>query len=256
MHANAPPDCSSDVGLTPNLEDPSEVAALIDHTLLRPDATAQDIERLCAEAREFRFASVCVNPFWVSDCVPFLAQTGVRVCTVIGFPLGATTTATKCFEARTALDDGAQELDMVQNVGALRSGDFDLVGAEIGELAELAHSRNALLKVILETSLLTDGEKVTTCRIASEAGADFVKTSTGFSTSGASAGDVALMRKTVGSRLGVKAAGGIRTLEALRLMVTAGANRIGSSSGVQIVKELHGIHIASSTPLVSQFGEY
>ena len=256
MHPNPPPNSSSDVGLTPNLEDPSEVAALIDHTLLRADATEEDIERLCAEAREFRFASVCVNPFWLNVCVPLLAETAVRVCTVIGFPLGASTTATKCFEAEGALEQGAQELDMVQNVGALRSGDFDLVGHEIRELAGLAHAREAILKVILETSLLTDEEKVTTCSIAREAGADFVKTSTGFSASGATAADVALMRKAVDSKLGVKAAGGIRSLEALRIMVTAGATRIGSSSGVQIVRELHGIHIASSTPAVSRSGEY
>ncbi len=210
---------------------------MIDHTLLKPEATRQDVGRLCAEAREFNFATVCINPSWVPFAADALAGSTVRVCTVIGFPLGANESRTKIAEARYALSDGSQEIDMVQNIGALRSGDLELVRKEIAELAESAHSSGAILKVILETCLLTDEQKVTACRLAMEAGADFVKTSTGFSTSGATAEDVKLMRRTVGDRMGVKASGGIRTFPVLREMVAAGANRIGTSSGVNILRE-------------------
>jgi deoxyribose-phosphate aldolase len=214
------------------------VAALIDHTLLKPDATASDIGRLCAEAREWSFASVCVNPYWVAACSEILTGGTSRVCTVLGFPLGANLMQIKAAEARAALDQGATELDVVQNIGALRSGQYDFVRDEIRELADLAHSRNAILKVILENCLLTDDQKVTSCILALDGGADFVKTSTGFSTSGATIPDVKLMCRTVDSKAGVKASGGVRSLEALRQMVRAGASRIGTSSGVNILREL------------------
>jgi deoxyribose-phosphate aldolase len=214
------------------------IASLIDQTLLKPEATATDVARLCAEARRHAFAAVCVNPHWVGLASAELAGSGVKVCTVAGFPLGANETKTKLLEADLALSRGAVELDIVQNVGALRSGDARLVHDEIEELARLAHSRNALLKVILETCLLNESEKREACRLALAADADFVKTSTGFSSGGATREDVALMRQTVGSALGVKASGGIRSLAILREMVQAGANRIGTSSGVQILREL------------------
>ncbi len=221
-----------------NLKNPRAVAALIDHTLLKPEAARQDVVRLCDEAREFSFASVCVNPHWVRLAAEALAGSTVRVCTVIGFPLGANDTRTKITEADFAVSHGAKELDMVQNIGALRSKDFHLVNKEIADLADLAHSSGAILKVILETCLLTDQEKITVCRLAAHAQADFVKTSTGFSTGGATLEDVQLMRRTVGETVGVKASGGIRTLDALRQMVAAGASRIGTSSGINIVREL------------------
>src|SRR5437868_11732702 len=194
--------------------------------------------RACEEAREWGFASACINPCWVRLAVEMLRNSSVRVCTVIGFPLGANDVRTKVAEADNALSDGANELDMVQNIGALRSKDFHLVRNEIADLVHLAHSRGAILKVILETCLLTDDEKITACTLAAEAEADFVKTSTGFSAAGATFEDVRLMRETVGPSIGVKASGGIRTLEALRLMVSAGANRIGTSSGVNILHEI------------------
>lgn len=219
-------------------QNPQTVAALIDHTLLKPEATQHDIARVCEEARQFRFASVCINPYWVSFAREALAGSGVRVCTVIGFPLGANESRTKIDEAHLALSNGAKELDMVQNIGALRSCDHQLVKQEIADLAGIAHSHGAILKVILETCLLTDDEKVTACRLARQAQADFVKTSTGFSIGGATVGDVQLMRRTVGDRIGVKASGGIRTLDHLRQMVAAGANRIGASAGVAIIREL------------------
>lgn len=226
------------MSVQPNLENPETVARLIDHTLLKPEATQGDIAALCSQARQYGFASVCVNPFWVRFAAEALAGSSVRVCTVIGFPLGASTTKTKQAEAETALADGAQELDMVQNIGALRSGQSELVRQEIAALAELAHSRGALLKVILETCLLDETQKVTACRLAAEAHADFVKTSTGFSSGGATIEDVKLLRAIVGESIGVKASGGVRTLEALRQMVVAGANRIGTSSGANILAEL------------------
>lgn len=223
-----------------NLDTPRAVASVIDHTLLKPQATQDDIARTCAEAREFGFASVCINPCWVRFAAQALAGSESRVCTVIGFPLGANETATKIAEAQLALSQGARELDIVQNIGALHSGQFDFVRNEIAALSQLVKSHNAILKVILETCLLTDDEKVAACRIAVEGQAHFVKTSTGFSTSGATVEDVKLMRETVGNAAGVKASGGIRTFEDLGRMAAAGATRIGTSSGVLIVQGLHG----------------
>ena len=221
-----------------NLHSATGLASLIDHTLLKPDASKDDIARICREAREHRFASVCVNPYWVRFAAHELKGAPVKVCTVVGFPLGANRTRTKRFEAETALADGATELDMVQNLGALRSGNSELVRQEIELLAALAHDSGALLKVILETSLLSPEEKRMACELAVAGTADFVKTSTGFSSSGAIAADVRLMREAVGKSIGVKASGGIRTLASLREMVAAGANRIGTSSGVQILAEV------------------
>jgi deoxyribose-phosphate aldolase len=213
------------------------IADLIDQTLLKAEATADDIVHLCREAAEYSFCSVCVNPHWVGLAHAALAGSSVRVCTVTGFPLGANRTAVKIAEARLALAEGASEIDMVQNVGALRSADLSFVQTEIAELAEIAHSAGALLKVILETCLLTDAQKRAACHLAQEAKADFVKTSTGFSTAGATEDDIRLMRESVGPAMGVKASGGIRSLETLRRMVAAGATRIGTSSGVQILRE-------------------
>jgi deoxyribose-phosphate aldolase len=224
--------------MTPILENSSTVASLIDHTLLKPEATESDIGRLCAEARQWGFASVCLNPCWVVFASKALRGSPVKVCTVVGFPLGANTAEIKLAEAAAALHQGALELDMVQNIGALRSGALGLVSKEIQELATLAHTHAALLKVILETCLLSQEQKIIACRLAVEAGADFVKTSTGFSSSGATVADIELMRRTVGPAVGVKASGGVRTLAALRQMVAAGATRIGTSSGVAIIGEL------------------
>ncbi|MBV8573052.1 MAG: deoxyribose-phosphate aldolase [Acidobacteriaceae bacterium] len=218
----------------------SSVASLIDHTLLRPEATLQDIAALCLDAVRFRFATVCINPYWVPFAAERLAGSSVAVCTVIGFPLGANQTRVKLAEAETALLEGARELDMVQNIGAFRSGESSRVRDEIAALASLSHSQAARLKVILETCLLNEEEKVLACQLAVEAGADFVKTSTGFAAAGATVQDVELMRHTVGDAAGVKAAGGIRTLAALREMVRAGADRIGTSAGVKIVVEMDG----------------
>ena len=222
------------------------IAATIDHTLLKPEATARDIEKVCLEALQNGFASVCVNPCWVPLVAGQLTGFAVKVCTVIGFPLGANQTEAKLAEASLALSQGARELDMVQNVGALRSGDYSLVEQEIAKLADLAHRHGAILKVILETSLLTTEQKVKACQIALEAKADFVKTSTGFSNAGATVEDIRLMRQTVGPALGVKASGGIRTLAAVREMLAAGASRIGASAGVQILNELSGFAKPSS----------
>ncbi len=215
------------------------VPSLIDHTLLKPEATEADVRRLCEEAAHFGFAVACVNPYWVSMAAERLEGTRVRVCTVIGFPLGANQTATKIAEARAALADGAREIDMVINVGALRSGHYGAVSEEIRALADLTHKGGAILKVILETCLLTREEKVRAARAAAEAGADFVKTSTGFSTGGATIEDVRLLRETVGDGMGVKASGGVRTWAALQEMVRAGATRIGTSSGVSILREIN-----------------
>lgn len=214
-----------------------DIAVLIDHTLLKPEARRDDVLRLCAEAREANFASVCINPYWVPLAVAQLQGSSVKVCTVIGFPLGASRTSVKLTETKVALADGARELDMVLNVGALRSGEHAPVEKEIAELAAASHAEGAILKVIFETCLLNDEEKRLACRLSVDAGADFVKTSTGFSIGGATAADVALMRESVGPRLGVKASGGIRTLPSLLEMVEAGATRIGTSSGVAIVRE-------------------
>ena len=223
---------------TYEISDPSHLASFIDHTLLKPDVTAGDIVKLCAEARERTFTSVCVNPFWVRRAKEELAGTTIKVGATVGFPLGAGCSRSKQFEAAQALEDGAVELDMVQNIGALRSGDEEAVREEIGAIAKLTHEQGAILKVILETCLLTDLEKERTCRLAVEAGADFVKTSTGFSTAGATTADVRLMRSIVGKTCGVKASGGIKTLSVMREMLMAGANRIGTSSGVRILDEL------------------
>lgn len=212
-----------------------DLAAIIDHTLLKPEATKDQIVKLCEEAMEFGFASVCVNPTYVSLAASLLKDTPVKVCTVVGFPLGASTPLVKAVEARDAIAAGAREVDMVINVGALKSGDDDLVGRDIRAVVEAARGR-ALVKVILETALLTNDEKVKACLIAKAQGADFVKTSTGFGPGGATVEDVRLMRKVVGADMGVKAAGGIRTLETALAMVEAGASRIGASASVAIVK--------------------
>ena len=216
------------------------VAAMIDHTLLKPDASRQDIEALCREAAQFTFASVCVNPTWVAECTRLLHGSGVKVCSVVGFPLGATTADTKHYETRRAIFDGAREIDMVINVGALKSGDLRLVERDIEAVTSPCREAGALSKVIIEAALLTDDEKVTACTLAKAAGADYVKTSTGFGPGGATAADVALMRRVVGEEMGVKAAGGVRDLEGLKAMVAAGATRIGASAGVRIVQESRG----------------
>ncbi len=211
-------------------------ADYIDHTLLKPDAGVEDIIRLCREAKEYHFHSVCVNPSRVSTAAEELKQTGVKICCVVGFPLGASTCETKVFEARDAVRNGAQEIDMVLNIGKLKDGNTDEVRSEIKKVKEAIGE--CVLKVILETCLLTEEEIVCACRLAKEAGADFVKTSTGFSTGGARAEDVSLMKKTVGAAMGVKASGGIRTPERFREMIQAGADRIGTSSGAAIVGKL------------------
>lgn len=214
-----------------------QVAALIDHTLLKPEVTRKDIDRICGEAILRRFASVCVNPVFVPRVAAKLRDTPIKTCAVIGFPLGANLTATKVAEARTAIREGAQELDMVIHVGALKAGDDELVAADIHAVVAAAHAGKAICKVIIETCLLVEEEKERASRIAVDAGADFVKTSTGFSSGGATVGDVALIRRVVGPKIGVKASGGVRSLEDLLKMVQAGATRIGTSSGVKLVEE-------------------
>jgi deoxyribose-phosphate aldolase len=212
------------------------IAKLIDHTLLRPEATHADILQLCREARENIFASVCVNAFWVPLAAAELAGSPVKVCTVVGFPLGATSTEAKVAETEAALRAGAREIDMVQNIGALRGDERETVEEEIALVAAVCHRAGAIVKVILENSLLTDDQKVTACMLAKNAGADFVKTSTGFGASGATVADVELMRRTVGPEMGVKASGGIRTLDDLLKMLDAGATRIGASASVKIME--------------------
>ncbi|MCL1996365.1 MAG: deoxyribose-phosphate aldolase [Defluviitaleaceae bacterium] len=209
---------------------------LIDHTLLKPTATKEEIINLCKEAKDNNFISVCVNASYVGLCSDLLRGFDVKVCTVVGFPLGATTTATKVFEATEAIENGATEIDMVINNGALKSGNWDYVKKDIKHIAEAVQTKGALLKVIIETCLLTDEEKVHVCEICKEIGVDFVKTSTGFSTSGATVEDVALMRKTVGSDMGVKASGGVRDAKTAKEMIEAGATRLGTSSGVAIME--------------------
>ncbi len=213
---------------------PADLARFIDHTNLKPEATPADIQRLCQEAREFEFASVCVNPCYVSLCKQELSGSSVHVGTVVGFPLGATNADQKVFEAKTALRDGANEVDMVINVGFLKAGLDDEVAHEIARVSNVLGGR-AVLKVIIETCLLTDEEKRRACLLAKEAGADYVKTSTGFNKAGATVEDVRLMRETVGPQVGVKAAGGIRDAATALAMIRAGADRIGTSSGVVIV---------------------
>lgn len=216
-------------------------ASLIDHTLLKPDASQTEIKHLCDEAAQYHFASVCVNPTWVRACACHLQGSGVPVCTVIGFPLGATLPDVKAYEARRAIMDGAREVDMVINVGALKSGDDCLVEHDIRSVVEVAHEYDVTCKVIIETALLTDDEKVRACQAAKNAGADFVKTSTGFSKGGATVADIALMRRTVGSELGVKASGGVKSMADALAMVEAGATRIGASVGVKIAQEAAGV---------------
>lgn len=216
------------------------VSGMIDHTLLKPDASRPEIETLCREAADFRFATVCVNPAWVATAAALLRGSGVGVCSVVGFPLGATTADVKGFETRRAIFDGATEIDMVINIGALKSGDLRTVERDIAAVVEACQPCGVLSKVIIEAALLTDDEKVTACTLAKAAGADFVKTSTGFAAGGATAADVALMRRVVGAGMGVKAAGGVRDLDGLKAMVAAGATRVGASAGVKIVQESQG----------------
>ncbi|WP_416197813.1 MAG: deoxyribose-phosphate aldolase [Sporanaerobacter sp.] len=213
------------------------IASMIDHTLLKPDATAEMIVDLCREAKEYNFFSVCVNPYYVKLAKDELKESSVKVATVIGFPLGSTPKEVKAFEALEAIKNGADELDMVINIGALKSKDYDTVKEDIKAVVDAAKGK-ALVKVIIETCLLNDEEKVKACEISEEAGADFVKTSTGFSTGGATVEDVKLMRKTVGDRLGVKASGGIRDYDTVKKMIEAGASRIGASASVKIVQSI------------------
>ncbi len=215
----------------------NDLSKYIDHTLLKPDASEAQIRQLCKEACQFHFATVCVNPTWVRLCSQLLKGTDVGVCTVAGFPLGATPADVKAYEARRAVFDGAREVDMVINVGLLKSGHDGLVLDDIFQVAGAVHDGCGLLKVIIETALLTDEEKVKACTLAKRAGADYVKTSTGFGPGGATAQDVALMRRVVGKDVGVKAAGGIRDLAAAQQMIAAGATRVGASAGVKIVQE-------------------
>ncbi|MFJ7726994.1 deoxyribose-phosphate aldolase [Neobacillus sp. NPDC097160] len=216
----------------------TNVAAMIDHTLLKPEATREQIESLCQEAKENKFFSVCVNPAWVSTSKELLQGSSVKVCTVIGFPLGATTSETKVFETKNAIDNGADEVDMVINIGALKDKNDRLVEDDIRAVVEAAKGR-ALTKVIIETSLLTKDEKIRACELSVKAGADYVKTSTGFSTGGATVEDIALMRQTVGPEIGVKASGGVRGTADVQNLIEAGATRIGASSSVSIIKGLH-----------------
>jgi deoxyribose-phosphate aldolase len=227
---------------------PTGVASMIDHTLLKPDATRQNIEELCREAAQFKFATVCVNPTWVALSARLLAGSGVGVCSVVGFPLGATTADVKGYETQRAIFNGAREIDMVINVGALKSGDLRVVERDIEAVTAPCRDCGALSKVIIEAAFLTDDEKVTACTLAKAAGADYVKTSTGFGPGGATAADVALMRRVVGAEMGVKAAGGVRDLEGLRAMVAAGATRVGASAGVKIVQQARGENPTTAAP--------
>ena len=216
---------------------PSGIASMIDHTLLKPDATRQQIEELCREAAQFKFATVCVNPVWVATCARLLQGSGVLVCSVVGFPLGATTADVKGYETQRAIFDGAREIDTVINVGALKSGDLHTVEKDIEAVVAPCRACGVLSKVIIEAALLNDDEKVTACQLVKAAGADYVKTSTGFGPGGATAADVALMRRVVGAEMGVKAAGGVRDLESVQAMIAAGATRVGASAGVKIVQQ-------------------
>jgi deoxyribose-phosphate aldolase len=219
---------------------PADIASMIDHTLLKPDATRHQIEELCREAAQFKFATVCVNPVWVALSARLLAGSGVGVCSVVGFPLGATTPDVKEYETRRAIFDGAREVDMVINVGALKSGDLRTVERDIEAVTTPCRECGALSKVIIEAALLTDDEKVTASTLAKAASADYVKTSTGFGPGGATAADVALMRRVVGAEMGVKAAGGVRDLDSVKAMIAAGATRVGASAGVKIVQQARG----------------
>lgn len=219
----------------------AQVAAMIDHTILKPETTSDQVRRMCSEALEHRFAAVCVNPLWVPLVAADLVGSDVKTCAVAGFPLGATYPAVKAFEAQQAVSLGAQEIDIVINIGSLKDGDYRLVQEDIAAVADAVHEGGALLKVIFETGLLTLEEKIAACVICREAGADFVKTATGFAGGGATVEDVALMRRVVGPGLGVKAAGGVRTGKDALAMIAAGANRIGTSGGLRIVQELAGV---------------
>lgn len=225
---------SAGIGLEQGAFD-HKLARMIDHTLLKPDATQKEIEKLCAEAKQYGFASVCINPSNVKLCSTLLRDTDVKVCTVIGFPLGATSSAAKAFETDHAIKDGAREVDMVINVGMLKSGEYKYVEEDIFSVVSTAHNFGVLTKVIIETGLLNDEEKVKACMLAKHAGADFVKTSTGFAKGGATVDDIALMRKVVGPELGVKASGGVRTQEDALALIASGADRIGASASVKIV---------------------
>jgi deoxyribose-phosphate aldolase len=224
------------------------VAAMIDHTLLKPDATRAEIEKLCREAAEFHFATVCINPTWVKVAAQLLRGSGVGVCTVVGFPLGATTADVKHYETRRVIFDGAAEVDMVINIGALKSGDLQTVERDIAAVVGPCREANVISKVIIEAALLNDDEKIAACTLSKAAGADFVKTSTGFASGGATAHDVALMRRIVGADMGVKAAGGVRDYEGLKAMVAAGASRVGASAGVKIVQESTGQKSTAAAP--------
>jgi deoxyribose-phosphate aldolase len=228
---------ASTLGIAPT---DGQMAHMIDHTLLKPDASHDEIAQLCYEARKYKFASVCVNPTNVKLCAELLKDSGIPVCTVVGFPLGATPTDVKAFETQQAIREGATEVDMVINIGGLKSRDYEGVERDIASVARACHAGNAILKVIIEAALLTDEEKVVACQLAKVAGADFVKTSTGFGPGGATAEDVALMRRVVGPSLGVKAAGGIRTYADAQKMIAAGASRIGASASVKILQEAVG----------------
>ena len=225
---------SAGIGIGHVLQD-KKIAGMIDHTILKPEATPEDITKLCSEAKKYNFASVCINPSYVSLCSDLLRDTDVKVCTVIGFPLGSTTTEVKKFETEQAVENGAREVDMVINVGRLKAGDYDYVYNDIYQVAQTAKKYRVMSKVILETALLTDEEKIKACMLVKKAGADFVKTSTGFSKGGATVGDVALMKYVVGEGVGVKASGGIRSREDAEAMVASGADRIGASASVKIV---------------------
>ena len=231
---------------------PREIARHIDHTLLKADATREQIEALCAEAAEHGFATVCVNPCWVRLCATLLRGTETRVCTVVGFPLGATLPEVKAVEASRVVADGACEVDMVINIGALKSGDYRLVERDIAAVVQASRPGGSIVKVIIEAALLTDDEKVKACVLSKAAGADFVKTSTGFGPGGATVADVSLMRRVVGPEMGVKAAGGVRDLKSAQAMLDAGADRIGASVGVKIVQESQG----GAAPAASAGGGY
>jgi deoxyribose-phosphate aldolase len=226
---------------------PNDITKFIDHTLLKPEATPAEIEKLCKEANEYRFAAVCVNPPYIKQCAQILRGTDVAIAAVVGFPLGAHTTETKVFETTQAVADGATEIDMVINIGALKSKQDDFVRDDIRAVCDAAHAGNAIVKVIIEAALLTDEEKVRACELSKEVGADFVKTSTGFGPGGATAHDVALMARTVAGELGVKAAGGIRDYAQAQAMIQAGATRIGASAGVAIVKQARGEKVEAKT---------
>jgi len=228
---------SSTMGVIPS---DAALAGMIDHTLLKPDATQEQVAQLCFEARKYSFASVCVNPTWVELCAKLLEGSPVKVCTVIGFPLGATPPEVKAFETQVALNKGATEIDMVINIGALKARDLELVARDIRGVVQTAHPRGALVKVILETALLNDEEKNIACLLSKEAGADFVKTSTGFASGGATVADIALMRRVVSPEMGVKASGGIRSADDVTAMIQAGATRIGASAGVKILQQVSG----------------